>query len=112
MPRSVNFPGGDQQGERRADRGQSSPVGSGRREGEHRYGMGCINASAGEHPSTTGTLHKSYRLYEVPGANRSGSDQHTAVRAGVAPRYDAKDRSWGGQQCEAVRGTCELGLAD
>jgi hypothetical protein len=108
----VDFGGGDEQGERRTDRGKSSPVGSGRREGEHRGGMGRIDASAGEHPPAAGVLYERYRLCEVPGAEGASCEQRPTVGVAVAPGEGAEDRSRRDQQCGSIRGTCELGSVD
>jgi hypothetical protein len=108
----VDFCGGDEQCERRAGRGKFSPVWSGFCEGEHGDCMDRINASSGEHPPSAGPLYERCCLYEVPGAERAGSEEGAAVWADVAPGQGAEDRAGRDQQRKSIHGACNLGSID
>jgi hypothetical protein len=74
--------------------------------------MGRIDAGTGEHPSAAGVLHERGCLNQVARSKGASCKQRTAVGIDVSPGEGAEDRTWRGQQCQAIRGTCELGSVD
>ena len=74
--------------------------------------MSRIDAGTGEHPPAAGVLHERGCLNQVARSKGASCEQRTAVGIDVSPGEGAEDRTWRGQQCQSIRGTCELGSVD
>jgi hypothetical protein len=74
--------------------------------------MSRIDAGTGEHPPAAGVLHERGCLNQVARSKGASCEQRTAVGIDVSPREGAEYRTWRGQQCQSIRGTCELGPVD
>jgi hypothetical protein len=74
--------------------------------------MSRVDAGTGEHPSAAGVLHERCCLKEVARSKGASCEQRTAVGVDVSPGEGAEERPWRNQQCQSIRGTCELGSVD